>query len=75
MIEYLKKEKRVLRYFKIFGLIFNINKQNLLLLSAITGCVSISAFASLADIPAWIASSVAGLKTCVIAAEIKSISQ
>ena len=28
MIEYLKK-KKVLRYFKIFGLIFNINKQNL----------------------------------------------
>ena len=37
----------------------------LILASTITGCISISAFASLLDIPA------VGLKTCAIAAGIK----
>ena len=38
--------------------------------SAITGCISISAFASI-DIPIGITSSVIELKTCAIAAGIK----
>ena len=39
--------------------------------STITGCISISAFASLTNIPIEITSSAIGLKICVIAAEIK----
>ena len=41
------------------------------LASTITGCISISAFASLTNIPIEITSSAIGLKICVIAAEIK----
>ena len=41
--------------------------------STITGCVSISAFASLVGIPIWIASSEIGLKICAITAAIKKI--
>ena len=43
----------------------------LILVSAITGCVSISAFASLIDIPVGITSSVAAINICAIIAEIK----
>ena len=43
----------------------------LILASTITGCISISAFATLLGIPIWIASSTIGLKLCVIAAGIK----
>ena len=39
--------------------------------SAITGCVSISAFASLVGIPIGITSSAIGLKICAITAAIK----
>ena len=39
--------------------------------SAITGCVSISAFASLVVIPIGITSSAIGLKICAITAAIK----
>ena len=39
--------------------------------SAITGCVSISAFASLVVIPLGITSSAIGLKICAITAAIK----
>ena len=40
-------------------------------ISKITGCVSISAFASLVGIPVGITSSTTGLKICVITAAIK----
>ena len=43
----------------------------LILASTITGCVSISAFASLVGIPIGITSSAIGLKICAITAEIK----
>ena len=43
----------------------------LLLASTITGCISISAFASLLGIPIEITSSAKGLKICAIAAGIK----
>ena len=43
----------------------------LILASTITGCISISDFATLLGIPIWIASSAIGLKLCVIAAGIK----
>ena len=44
-----------------------------LFLASTIGCISISAFASLLGIPIEITSSAIGLKTCAIAAEIKSI--
>ena len=43
----------------------------LILASAITGCISISAFASLFGISIGIASSAIVLKTCAISAETK----
>ena len=43
----------------------------LILTSLITGCISVTAFDSLFDIPVGITSSTIGLKTCAIAAEIK----
>ena len=43
----------------------------LILASTITGCISISAFASLLGIPVGITSSAIGLKICAIAAGIK----
>ena len=39
-----------------------------ILASTVTGCISISAFASLIGIPLGIASSVIGLKICAISA-------
>ena len=44
----------------------------LIAISAITGCVSISAFVALVGIPIGIASSTIGLKICVITAGIKT---
>ena len=43
----------------------------LILVSTITGCISISAFSSVLGIPVGITSSAIGLKTCAIAAGIK----
>ena len=43
----------------------------LIVTSTITGCISISAFASLVGIPIGMASSTIGLKICVITAGIK----
>ena len=42
-----------------------------IVISTVTGCVSVSAFASLVVIPIGIASSTIGLKICVITAGIK----
>ena len=49
----------------------NYNEHFLILASTITGCVSISAFASLVGIPIGITSSAIGLKICAITAGIK----
>ena len=43
----------------------------LILASAVTGCISISTFVSLLDIPTGIATSATGLKICAITAGIK----
>ena len=43
----------------------------LVFVSAVSGCVSISAFASLVGVPISIASSAVGLKMCAIIAGIK----
>ena len=44
----------------------------LVLISSVTGCVSISDFASLVGIPIAITNSATGLKICLITAEIKN---
>ena len=44
---------------------------SLIMISTITGCVSISAFASLVGIPIEITSYAIGLKTCVITSRMK----
>ena len=46
-------------------------EQFIILVSAITGCISISAFTSLLGIRIWITSSATGLKIYAITAEIK----
>ena len=46
-------------------------EQFIILVSAITGCISISAFTSLLGIRIWITSSAIGLKIYAITAEIK----
>ena len=46
----------------------------LILVSTVTGCVSISAFASLVYVPVGITSSAVGIDIFAITAEIKSIS-
>ena len=55
-----KKVFTTLSYFKHF----------LILASAVTGCISISAFASLLGIPIGIARSEIGLKICAITAKV-----
>ena len=55
--------------------VLNYIDQSLILISTISGCVSISAFASLVGISIGITSSAIGLKICAITAGIKSISQ
>ena len=56
-----KKHKEVLNYIN----------HSLIVISTITGCVSISAFASLVGIPIGIASFTIGLNICVITTGIK----
>ena len=51
--------------------LLNYIEHSLIAFSTITGCVSISAFASLVRIPIGIASSTIGLKICVITTGIK----
>ena len=55
---------------KVSGVLIYI-EHSLIVISTITGCVSISAFASLVSIPIGIMSSAIGLKMCAIAAGIK----
>ena len=49
----------------------NYNEHFLILASAITGCVLISAFATLVGIPVGITNSAEGLKICAITATVK----
>ena len=59
-----KKHKKVCR-------LLNYIEHSLIAISTITGCVSISAFASLVGVPIGITSFAIGLKICVITAGIK----
>ena len=63
-----KKHKKVLYYF-VRGL--NYIEHLLISMSTVTGCVSISAFASLVGIPIVITSSAIVLKICAITSGIK----
>ena len=63
-----KKHKKVCR---VFSNIYHL----LIVISTITGCVSISAFASLFGIPIGVLSSVIGLKICAVTVRIRSVSQ
>ena len=51
--------------------VLNYIDHSLIAIYTITGCVSISAFASLVGIPVGITSFAIGLKVCVISARIK----
>ena len=51
--------------------VLSYNDHSLILIFTITGCVSISAFASLVGIPVEIASCTTELKICVITSRIK----
>ena len=51
--------------------ILNYTEYLLILASTVTGCVSISAFASLVSIPVGIGRSAVAIKICVITVEIK----
>ena len=53
--------RRSMYYFKTF----------LVIVSAVNGCVLISAFVSLVDVPVGIASSSVGIKNCAITVRIK----
>ena len=55
--------------------VFNYIDYSLILISTITGCVSISSYTSSVSIPIGIASFAIRLKICVITAGIKIISQ
>ena len=55
--------------------VLNYIENLLILVSTVTGCISISDFASLVGISIGITSSAIGLKICVITAGIKSINQ
>ena len=59
-----KKRKKICKF-------LNCIEHFLILDSAVTGCVSISAFTSLADIAIGISSSSLGLKFCIINAAVK----
>ena len=59
-----KKHKKICR-------VLNYIEHSLIAISTVTGCVCISDFASLVEIPIGIASSTIGLKTCVITEAIK----
>ena len=56
---------------KKFCRVLNYTDHSLIVISAITGCVSISAFVSFVAIPIGVTSSASGLKICVITAGIK----
>ena len=71
LIEEIDRSELMCKKNKKFCTSLNYIKHFLILGSTITGCVSISAFPSLAGISVGITSSAAGLKICAITAAIK----
>ena len=71
LIEVINQRKLMSKNHKMVCTTLNYIEHFLILGSAVTGCVSISAFSSLVGIPIVITSSAVGLKICVITAAIK----
>ena len=70
-IEEINRNELIIKNHKKVCTALNYIENFTILGSAITGCVSISAFASLVVIPIGITSSAIGLKLCAITAAIK----
>ena len=58
------------KYEKVYTTL-NCNEHLIILASIVTGCISISTFGSLLDIPIGLTSSAIGLKICALTARIK----
>ena len=71
LIEKMNRNELTSKKHKKVYLTLNYIEDFLVLASRITGCVSISAFASLVGIPIGITSSAIGLKICAITSGIK----
>ena len=71
-LEEIDQNELMCRKHKTVSTTLNCMEHFFILASAITGCISISAFASSLGIPIGITSSAIGLKSCVIAAGIKN---
>ena len=71
LIEEINRNQLISKKHKMVCTTLNYIEHFLILGSAVTGCVSISAFPSLFGIPIVITSSAVGLKICVITAAIK----
>ena len=69
VIEEINRNELISKKHKKVCITRNYIEHSLVLISTITGCISISAFASLVTTPIGIASSAVGLKICVITAE------
>ena len=73
LIEEINRNELISKKHKKVCTTINYIKHFLILASTITGCVFISAFASLVGIPIGITSSATRLKICAITAAIKKI--
>ena len=71
LIEEINQNKSMCKKHKKVCRVLNYIDHSLIVISTITVCVSLSAFASLVSIPIGISSSAIGLKICVITAGIK----
>ena len=71
LIEEINRNELMSKKHKKFCRVLNNIDHPLIAISTLTGCVSISAWASLVGIPIWITSSTIKLKNCVITAGIK----
>ena len=72
LIEEINRNDLMSKKLKKFCVTLNQTAYFLILSSTITGCISISAFASLVGIPIGITSSAIGLKICAITEAIKN---
>ena len=70
-LEEMKQNELICKKHKKVCTTLNYIEHFLILASTITGCILISAFASLLGIPVGITSSAIGLKICAITAQIK----
>ena len=71
LIEEINRNQLISKKHKMVCTTLNYIEHFLILGSAVTGCVSISAFSSLVGIPIVITGSAVGLKICVITTAIK----